>query len=114
MTEPTIQSKHWVYDRLICEFDHHDICLKGLVESYGEKMFCRIVDQDSSDAQYTIHRITWTPECDDYMADYRVAYVHWFHVDVDGQRPRCTYDGWPLAWFSDKWKGRNPIEEAAY
>ena len=103
-----IVPKRWVYDHLICEFNHYDVCLKGLVERNGEKWFCWIIGEYfEDDVQYTIRRVNWTPECEEYLSDYRKTYEHWFH---DG-KPRCQYDGRPLDWFRDKWQGRHPIEE---
>ena len=99
----------WVYDHLICEFSHWDICLKGLVLRNGERWFCWLGDQYCDDVQYTIRKVNWTPECDEYLDDYRAAYVHWFHEG----KPRCNYDGRPLDWFAEKWKHRNPIEDQA-
>lgn len=108
-TAPVFVSSQWVYTNLICEFGHWDICLTGLVDRNGEKWFCKVCDPDEEDVKYTILPVKWTEECDEYLTDYRVAYKHWFH---EGAK-RCSYDGWPLVWFGDKWKHRNPIEEMA-
>jgi hypothetical protein len=95
----------WVYAHLICEFEHWDICLTGLVDRNGEKWLCRVRDDQAENVEYTLTPIEWTPECEEYLEDYRVAYKHWFWEN--GQRG--TYNNWPLAWFAEKWKHRNPI-----
>lgn len=89
---------------MICEFEHWDRCLKGLVECDGQKMFCKILNDD----EYELRPIAWDAECDEYLADYRKAYPHWFHDES-----KRSYDGRDLKWFSDKWQHRNPIEEKA-
>lgn len=95
----------WVYNHLICEFDHWDICLTGLVDRDGEKWVCRVRDPYAEPVEYTLTPIEWTEECEEYLEDYRVAYKHWFYKDGK----RGTYNGWPLGWFGEKWKHRNPI-----
>jgi len=102
-------SRDWIYDHLICEFDHWDVCITGLVERDGVKLFTGIVDETDDEITYELLPIKWTPECDEYLADYRKAYAHWFHEG----KPRVMYDGRDLKWFADKWKGRNPIADAA-
>jgi hypothetical protein len=101
-----------VYDQLICEFTHWDICLTGLINYNGERCFCEVEgwwgpEDDHKDIKYTIHKIDWTSECEEYLSDYRKAYNHWFYKD----KIREEYDGRPLKWFGVKWGGRNPIEE---
>ena len=102
-------SRDWVYDHLICEFEHWDVCVKGLVGRDGERLFAEIVDETDDEITYALRPIAWTPECDEYLADYRTSYAHWFHEG----KPRQLYDGRDLKWFADKWAGRNPIAEAA-
>lgn len=110
-----VQSLDWVYDHLVCEFGHWDICLSGLVEFEGDKYFCKVVnpdakyEDDDTKVLYAISPIVWNNECTEYLEDYRKAYLHWFHKDGK----RCSYDGRPLDWFSEKWKHRNPIAEQA-
>jgi hypothetical protein len=106
MTE-TIVPFDWVYDNLICEFDHWDICLTGLVDRNGERWLCRVIDPDVENVQYKLTPIEWTSECEEYLEDYRVAYKHWFHENGK----RGMYNGWPLAWFAEKWQKRNPIAQ---
>lgn len=111
-TLPKQQPIKWVYDHLICEFNHWDICLTGLVEVDGIKMLATVEPEydgncHQEEIDYTLQEIAWDAECDEYLEDYRVAYKHWFH-------PRkVNYDGRSLEWFSDKWQRRNPIEEKA-
>lgn len=102
-------SIEWVYEHLVCEFDHWDICLAGLVSDGGVYRLARVIDPEADDVQYTLHDIHWTDECNEYLEDYRVAYAHWFHTN--GKR-ETRYGGWDLGWFSDKWQHRNPIEAA--
>lgn len=106
-TDAVIMPLGWVYEHLICEFDHWDICLKGLVDRNGERWFCWVGDAYCDDVQYTLRKVDWTALCDEYLEDYRVAYEHWFHEG----KPRGSYDGRPLDWFNEKWGHRNPIEE---
>ena len=96
----------WVYEHLICEFQHWDICLTGLVDRNGERWFCEVY----GDAEYMLRPVAWNAECDEYFADYRVAYKHWCR---EGGKRSWSYGGWDLSWFRDKWQGRNPIEERA-
>ena len=102
----------YIYKNLICEFTHWDICLTGLINHEGEKWYCEIGEdcQDSEDEdeiqEYKIYPVDWNDECEEYLKDYRVAYKHWFHEG----NPRCSYDGWPLKWFSEKWPDENPIK----
>lgn len=114
MTTATINTKtlRWVYEHLVCEFDHYDCCIVGLVEVDGVNLLCRVEPEyeslpEDQSATYTLHDIAWDAECDEYLEDYRVAYKHWFHPRQD------NYDGRSLKWFGDKWQGRNPIEEKA-
>lgn len=101
----------WVYDHLICEFDHWDICLNGLVDRNGERWFCEVCgDGLEENIEYKLRPVSWNAECDEYLEDYRVAYKHWLYEY--GRRPH-SYNGWDLSWFHDKWQGRNPIAELA-
>jgi hypothetical protein len=93
----------WLRDHLVCEFDHWDVCLTGLVYDH-ELLFCEI----RSDKKYNLYQINWTEECAEYLKDYKVAYKHWFYTD--GIR-RTSYEGWDLNWFYDKWKRKSPIEK---
>ncbi len=97
-----------VYENLICEFDHWDICLTGLVERDGERWFCEVCGQYEEDIEYKLRPVKWNAECDEYLEDYRVAYKHWFYEN--GKRP-YSYNGWDLSWFEEKWQHRNPIAE---
>lgn len=106
----SLATLEFVYERMICEFTHWDICLTGLIELDGQKVFCEVKDPYAKDVQYDLRRVSWDDECDEYLEDYRVAYTHWFHEG--GKRP-VSYGGWDLGWFSDKWKHRNPIAENA-
>lgn len=107
-----VKSFEWVYEHLVCEFNHWDICLIGLVEFNGKKYLCKANNDDDSECSrkcsYTLYEIDWNEECDEYLEDYKVAYKHWFHEN--GKRP-YLYNNWDLSWFSEKWKHRNPIEE---
>jgi len=105
-----IESIDWIYEHLVCEFDHWDVCITGLVEFGGAKWFCNVIGDTTyncNEAKYRLQKVDWTPECEEYLSDYRKAYHHWFHEG----KPRCQYDGRPLKWFSDKWKKRNPIAD---
>ncbi len=99
-----------VYAHLLCEFDHWDICLTGLVLCDGALCWCETIDVDAEDVVYTIRPIDWTPECTEYLYDYRKAFPHWFH-DVKPRDP-VPVDG-AMAAFREKWAGRNPIRAAA-
>lgn len=106
-----IMPLRWVYDHLICEFTHWDICLTGLVEHNDERWFCEVCDNGyEENVEYKLYPVLWNAECDEYLKDYRVAYKHWFHED--GKRP-WSYNGWDLSWFRDKWQDRNPIADLA-
>lgn len=110
---PATVDSAWVRERIICEFDHYDCCLKGLVEHEGRKLFVRIANRADVECDpdepsvYTVHEIDWDQECDEYLADYRAAFAHWFWHD--GKLP--DFDGSDYSWFRQKWQGRNPIEQ---
>jgi hypothetical protein len=117
MTHPNsiVVSAKWLRAHLICEFNHWDVCLDGLAEHDGDKWFCKIAKEDAAydhclPLEYELHRVAWDEECEEYLADYRVAYKHWFWEN--GKRP-YSYGGWALGWFREKWNGRNPIKERA-
>ena len=106
-----IENIDWVYERLICEFDHYDICLKGLCKEDDQYYICVLhSDLHTEDSDYKVAPIDLDEECKDYLEDYKKAYIHWFR-DKDGKR--CHYDGRDLQWFSDKWLHRNPLVEAS-
>ena len=106
-----IKSIQYVYDHLVCEFNHWDICISGLLSINDKYYYCKIINSDDPDEynyeDYEIFDINWTEECQEYLDDYRVAYKHWFYEN----RKRSSYNGWLLKWFSDKWDKRNPIKE---
>lgn len=107
-----VKDSKWVYDRLVCEFDHYDYCFSGLIKHRNKFWFVKVnefPEGGSRNAKYAVSNIDWNAECEEYLADYRVAYAHCFHEK--GRRP--AYNGWPLAWFTEKWDRRNPIEEQA-
>jgi len=56
-----------------------------------------------------LRKARWNEECEEYLADYRKAFPHWFHEG----KPRVAYDGRSFLWFRNKWPLRNPIEEQA-
>jgi len=107
---PETVSLDWVYDHIVCEFDHWDICLVGLVERDDEKLLCRVVNQYADDVKYTLHPIKWDETCQEYLEDYQVAYKHWCYID--GVR-QSSYTGKSIEWFHDKWGNTDPIEENA-
>ena len=107
-SQTVIRSHSWVYEHLVCEFNHWDVCLTGLVKWEGEMWFCRILPS-KVDSQYSLHKVNWTPECTEYLDDYRKSFAHWFHEG----KPQCSYDGRPLKWFEEKWQHHNPIEDSA-
>ncbi len=96
----------FVYARLVCEFSHWDQCLTGLIRLHGGYWVCRMVG-DYHGKRYRITPVEWAEECEQYLADYRATYHHWFYVN--GKRP--SYDGRPLGSLRDKWGDRNPILE---
>lgn len=102
MTDVEIVSIEYVYERLVCEFSHWDVCLWGLIKRDEDYWYCWLHDDDP--LTYKIAPIDWNAECDEYLADYRRAYRHWFH-------PRTDYEGWDLDWFSEKWGNRQPIRD---
>ena len=100
----------WVYDHLVCEFDHYDICLIGLVLDNGEYFLCDLdAATDDENTKYTLKKLDWNAECEEFLADYRKAYHHWFHEGTC----RPVYDGRDLTWFHEKWKEGSPIEKQA-
>lgn len=104
--------KHYkfVYKYLVCEFDHYDYCLKGLVKVGNRYFVCITTNMDGNPEEeiyYNLFQVNLDKECLEYLDDYRVAYKHWFHEG----KPRCQYLHWDLTWFSEKWKHRNPILE---
>lgn len=101
----------FVYKYLVCEFDHWDICLEGLVEIYSFMYFCEIVSTNISNrksVQYALYPIYWTDECQEFLEDYGVAYKHLF---FQNGKKQYQYNGWPLKWFEEKWQHRNPIKD---
>ncbi len=96
------QTIDWVNDHLVCEFDHWDEVIIGLVRVGDELMWCEPAHETGS---YNILPIDWDDECQQYLDDYRKAYPHWF--PVDGIRPE--YTGWDVSSFSVKWP-QNPIK----
>lgn len=101
------KDKKWVYEHLVCEFDHWDFCLAGLVKVDEKYFYCKFLGDKTK--TYEILPINWTEECQEYLDDYAVAYKHWFYVD--GHRTE-SYNHWDLSWFSEKWGHRSPIEES--
>lgn len=99
----------WVYARLYCEFDHWDICLTGLVQLDENLLFCKILSDSPKiyKSNYLVSEVNWTPECLEYLDDYRNAFPHWFYTN--GERPR--YSGVYPRSFTEKWQNRNPITE---
>ena len=97
----------WLHNHLICEFDHNDCCLSGLVEYEGEKYYCKIINWEIHNPYYYVYPIKWDTKCDEYLDDYKAAYPWWFYNDGK----RGEYDGREFMWFRDKWKGRSPIVE---
>lgn len=96
-------SKRLVYKYLVCEFDHWDVCLKGLIKKDGQYYFCNLIGSNTK-PKYRVYKIIWTKDCENYLRDYKKAYLHWFH-------PRTLYNGRTIEWFKNKWKGKNPIYE---
>ena len=100
----TIVPYDFVRERLVCEFAHWDICLVGLIRISGEYWGCiAIGDRDCK--RYRVTKLNWTKECEEYLADYRASYHHWFYTD--GRRE--SYDGRSLYDLSEKWGNKNPI-----
>lgn len=85
----------WVYARLYCEFDHWDICK---ILSDSPKIY---------KSKYLISEVNWTPECLEYLDDYRNAFPHWFYTNGE----RLRYNGVYPRSFAEKWQHRNPITE---
>lgn len=104
-------SYNFMKKHLVCEFDHWDICLKGLIEVKGIRYYCKIAGNywDNNMLKYEVTKVILDKECEEYLEDYKIAYKHWF--PINGQRP--PYNGWDLSWFDKKWKKRNPIIELA-
>ena len=80
--------------------------MSGLIEHNGIKYHCEVIDPCEDPAEYTITRVHWDSICDEYLADYKKAYGHWFYRN--GSRSDM-YNGGDLKWFADKWEYRNPI-----
>lgn len=105
-----VKNLQFVYKYLVCEFDHYDFCLKGLIKIGTRYFVCiniRGRDDPEEEIYYNLYPIELDEECNEYLEDYRVAYKHWFHEGHE----RCQYLCWDLSWFSEKWKHRNPIIE---
>lgn len=105
-----IVSIEWVYEHLICEFSHWDICLCGLVERNGEKFLCHVCDEYAKKVKYKLQPVEWTEECQEFLDDYRVAYRHWCYVDGKRQDPQY---GVRIDWYDEKWGDRDPIGRKA-
>lgn len=103
-----IASRDWVYEHLVCEFDHWDVCLAGLIERGGERWWCSVAEPYADEVIYQLLPIAWDAECEEYLADYRVAYRHWFH---EGKPRPAAVPGQSCGWFYEKWENRNPIRE---
>ena len=107
-TEPSvIVPIEYVYRNLICEFEHWDVCLVGLVNYFGKRCLCKVRDLLEDQIEYTLHEIDWDEECDDYLNDYRAAYPHWFYVDGKRQRDAMSEFG-AIVRLGERW-GSNPI-----
>lgn len=104
MSKRELQDVAWIYERLVCELDHYDICLRGIVDVDGELMFCRVVGEFRNQPLYTLHAIDWNDKTREWFEDYKQAYAHWVY---DSDRRRPAYDGRSTQWFSDKWRGTN-------
>lgn len=101
-----LRSKAYVYEHLICEFDHWDFCLVGLCKIDEKYFVCKVIDtRNRKDLKYSLKEVEMTKERMEYLEDYRKAYYHWFYED--GKRG-TRYDGRDLKWFNDKWQ-TNPI-----
>lgn len=105
-----IVTLEYVYSHLICEFDHWDICLKGLVCCDSCLWYCEVADPNVNPVAYVLYKVEWNDACEEYLTDYKAAYKHWFYSN--GQREH-RYDGWDLSWFARKWGHKNPIESQA-
>lgn len=107
-TKMRIESKDWVYERLICEFDHWDICRIGLIHDGDSFKLVEIIDDKRGKETYAVYDIEWNNECTDYLADYEVAYKHWFYKNGQRQEPNRER----MDWFYEKWGDKHPIENA--
>jgi hypothetical protein len=112
-----IESIDWVYERLICEFDHWDICLQGLIHDEGNFKFVEIniAEKDRAfylrykkNIAYCVYDINWNNECTAYLADYELAYPQWFYENGIRRQPNKG----DILWFYDKWRDNNLIENA--
>lgn len=105
------QSYEWTYKHLVCEFDHWDFCINGLILYEKHYYVCELANPRTcydEDPKYYIYPIDWNDKCTEYLEDYKIAYAHWFHTN--GVR-ETKYEGWDLCWFEEKWKHKNPIAE---
>lgn len=108
-----IMPEDWVYEHLVCEFSHWDVCLTGLIEEDGVYKFVTAIEgytDTTKPGNYEVDDIAWNAECDEYLDDYRVVYKHWFHKN--GQRVYDCPRG-DMSWFNDKWDHKNPIASNA-
>lgn len=101
------RSFEWTYKHLICEFDHWDICLSGLVEYDNKKWLCKPINSTKKRPDYRLYLIEWDEECQEFLDDYKVVYRHWVY---ENRKRKNAYNG-DSSWFLEKWKNYNPIEK---
>jgi len=102
----------YVYSRLVCEFNHYDICIDGIIEVDGVKKFCKLYDdhlETDRIAEYEIYDVDWTSECLEYLDDYMKTFNHWCYKNCKRQRGLDEYTK-NIKWFNEKWD-KNPIRK---
>ena len=106
-----VRNWEWVYDRLLCELHHYDCCIMGIIVNDGVRQYVEAANFDqTAPLMYHVYDIEWDAECEEYLADYRKAFAHWFYAS--GKRA-CHWDGAKHEWFREKWGDRDPLREKA-
>lgn len=108
-----IKSKQWVYDHLICEFDHWDCCKKGLVKDGDEYFVCILTTGYIKDidgpVEYDLYPIDLNDTHHEFLRDYKEAFPWWF---TGGKTDFAADFDEKIRLFKKKWP-RNPIARDA-
>ena len=102
-----------IYKYLVCEFNHWDFCLSGLVKLDESYFLCEYaMDIECllrrSYVCYTLKPIEMTEEMLEYLADYKTKSPFWFHEDGKRYIEERGSDLPCGRKFSEKWP-ENPI-----